>query len=155
MPRRISSSSSRLVAAMIRTSTGIGSVAPTGMRLALLEHAQQLHLQRRRHLADLVEEEAPAARRGEEALLVPDGAGEGSLHVPEQLALEQVLRQRAAVDRQERPVGPAGQVVDVPGDDLLAGAALALDQHRRVGRRHVLGELEHLDEALGLPDRPG
>ncbi len=45
--------------------------------------------------------------------------------------------------------------MDVARDDLLAGAALALDQHRRVGRRDVLGELEHLEEALGLADRPG
>ena len=67
----------------------------------LLEHAQQLHLQRQRQLADLVEEERAAVGRLEETRLVADGAGEGALHVAEELGLEQVLRDRRAVDRDE------------------------------------------------------
>ena len=55
----------------------------------------------RRHLADLVEEERAAVGLLEEALLVAQRAGEGAALVAEQLALEQVLGQRAAVDRQD------------------------------------------------------
>ena len=123
--------------------------------LALLQHPQQLDLQRRRHLADLVQEEGAAPRRREESLLVAHRAGEGALHVAEQLALQQVLRQGAAVDRQEGAVGPVREVVDVAGDDLLAGAALALDQDGGIGGRHHLGELEHVGEAARLADGPG
>ena len=106
-PFRISSSRSPLVAAITRTSTGIDSVATDRDDLALLQHAQQLHLGGRRHLTDLVQEERAAARRSELPLLVPHRAGEGSLHVPEQLALEQALRKRAAVDRRERALAPS------------------------------------------------
>ena len=71
--------------------------------LALLQHAQQLHLERRRQLADLVEEQRAAVGRPEEAgLALVVGAGEGALLVAEQLALEQRLGQRAAVDGDER-----------------------------------------------------
>ena len=72
--------------------------------LALLEHAQQLDLRRRRNLADLVEEER--SRIGElEASEPPLGrAGERALLVAEQLALEQRLGQRADVHGDERLV---------------------------------------------------
>ncbi|MFN8096101.1 MAG: hypothetical protein U0599_28455 [Vicinamibacteria bacterium] len=69
----------------------------------------------------------------EQALLVGDGAGEGAAHVAEQLRLEEPLRDRPAVDRHERPLGPRTVAVDRAGDELLAGARLAGHQHRRVG----------------------
>ena len=92
VPRRISSSRSRLVAAMRRVSIGIGLRRADGNHFAMLQHAQQLHLRRRRRLADLVEEERALRRGGEETDLVLDRAGERALHVAEQLALEQALR---------------------------------------------------------------
>src|SRR2546430_13270556 len=72
----------------------------------LLEHSKQLDLRGRRRLADFVEEEASFGGGGEEATLVLDCTGERSLHVTEQLALEQALRQCAAVDGGKRPIGP-------------------------------------------------
>ena len=45
---------------MTRTSTLIVSLPPTRSNVALLEHAQELHLRARRDLADLVEEERAA-----------------------------------------------------------------------------------------------
>ena len=62
--------------------------------LALLQHAQQLGLGVERHVADLVEEERAAARLLELAGHRPVGAGEGALLVAEELALEQVARDR-------------------------------------------------------------
>ena len=63
--------------------------------LLLLEHAQELHLQRGGQLAHLVEEERAAVGLEEEAAARAVGAGEGALRVPEELALEQRLRNRA------------------------------------------------------------
>ena len=83
-------------------STGLGAGVADPDDDPLLERAQQLHLQRERHLADLVEEQRAAVGRLELALLVGDRAGEGALHVAEQLALEQVLGDGAAVDGDER-----------------------------------------------------
>ena len=67
----------------------------------LLEDAQQLDLERQRQLADLVEEERAAVGLDEEAAPRAVGAGEGALGVPEELALEQRLGNRAAVHRDE------------------------------------------------------
>jgi len=87
-------------------------------------------------------------------LLVPHGPGKRTLHVPEELALQEVLREGAAVDGQEGSVAPGGEVVDVARHALLAGAALPLDQHGRVGGRNMLSQLEHFDEPLRFSDRP-
>ncbi len=78
--------------------------------LALLDHAQQLGLRLERHVADLVEEDAALVGDLEQALLGRDGAGEGALHVAEQVALEQVRGQVAGVDGDERLLG-AGELV--------------------------------------------
>jgi hypothetical protein len=58
--------------------------------------------------------------------------------VAEQLGLHQLLREGAAVHRQEG-AAPAAAVVDVASDQLLAGAGLADDEDGGVARRHALG----------------
>jgi hypothetical protein len=52
----------------------------------------------RGHLGDLVQEERAARRRLDEAALVAVGAGERALPVAEQLRLDQLRRERRAVD---------------------------------------------------------
>ena len=69
--------------------------------LAFLDHAQQLGLRLERDVADLVEEDAALVGELEQPLLRVDGAGEGALHVTEQVRLEQVGRQAARVDGDE------------------------------------------------------
>ena len=60
-------------------------------------------------------------------------AGEGALLVAEQLALDQLARDRGHVDRDERPGAALAEIVQRAGDQLLAGAALAGDHDRQVG----------------------
>ena len=78
------------------------------LELALLQHAQQLHLQRRAHRPDFVEEQRALVRLLEPSLPVADRAGERAAHVAEQLGLEQRLRNRAAVERDEAVQRAAG-----------------------------------------------
>ncbi len=111
--------------------------------LAALQGAEQLHLERRRHLGDLVQEQRAAVGFLEEPELVDGGAGERAAHVAEELGLEQGLGHGAAVHGHERPRRARARVVDGLGDDLLAGAGFALDQQRRVRRRHALDEVEY------------
>ena len=75
---------------------------------ALLQHAQQLHLRRRLHLGDLVEEQRAAVRELEHAGPAIVRAGERPLLVAEDLALEQRFGDRRAVDRDERETTSAG-----------------------------------------------
>src|SRR5512144_284645 len=55
------------------------------------------------------------------------GTGERAALVAEQLALDQVARQRTTVDRDEVS-GPGGGIVDRTSDELLAGAGFTADQ---------------------------
>jgi hypothetical protein len=109
-----------------------------------MQRAQELGLDAGGNLADLVEEDGAAPGDLEEAGLVPHGAGERAAHVAEQLRLEQRLGERGAVDADERRRRAGTLIVDHPDDELLAGAALAVDEHRRVERRDPGRQLEHL-----------
>src|SRR6185503_3671303 len=53
----------------------------------LLERAEELRLERRGHVADLVQEHRPVVRELEQALLLGLGVGEGALLMAEELAL--------------------------------------------------------------------
>ena len=60
-------------------------------------------------------------------------AGEGAALVAEQLALDQLARDRRHVDRHERARAALAVIVQRARDQLLAGAGLAVDHHREVG----------------------
>ena len=74
----------------------------------------------------------------EEAPVLPVGAREAALLVPEQLALDEVWARSRRSSRQERPLPATDQVVDRLRGQFLAGAALAHQQHGRGGRRHPI-----------------
>src|ERR1019366_2004154 len=78
---------------------------------ALFEDAQEVELQLRADVADLVEEERAAVRGHEPAFAALNGAREGPLLVAEQLGFEERLRERSARHRDERlVVAPARAV---------------------------------------------
>ena len=131
------------MAAISRTSVRIVSLPPTRSNACSCSTRRILACRGQRHVADLVEEERAAVALLELADAAAVGAGEGALLVAEQLALQQGLRDGGAVEGQERRLGPGAVLVDGAGDQFLAGAALAGDQHR-----HVLGG----DAADGLVD---
>ena len=101
--------------------------------LAFLQHAQNLDLQHRAHLADLVEEDRPLVGDFDESFLVAVRSGECASHVAEQLRVQERLGERAAVDGDERPVAARRAHVNRAGDELLAGARFAGDQHGAAG----------------------
>ena len=81
----------------------------------------------------------------EASRLASGGAGKRPLLVAEQLGFEQVFGDGRAVDGHERAVGPRAQHVQRARKQLLAGAALALDQDRGVvGRRRAVQRLRDL-----------
>jgi hypothetical protein len=69
-------------------------------------------------------------------------AGEGAALVAEQRRLGQRRRDRAAVDDHERLLGAGARQVQGLRDQLLAGAGLAVDQHRQIGRRDLREPVE-------------
>ena len=94
----------------------------------------------------------PPVRAVEQSRLRALGVGERTLRVPEQLALQQRLGHRRAVDGHEGPAATVAPLVDRARDDLLAGAALAGDEHGGVGRRDALDQVVCLLHRGALPD---
>ncbi len=113
---------------------------------AVLDHAQQLRLDRLRHLDQLIQEQRAAVGHFEQAGFVADRAGEGAFHVTEHFRFEQRLGKRGAVHRDERPAGAAAVLMDELGDHLLAAAALAGDEHRGVGSRDAPRQRDRVAE---------
>ena len=95
------------------------------LELVLLEHAEQLHLQLGRGGVDLVEKDGAGMGGLEASGAVVDGPGEGAADVAEELAFQEVLRQRPAVDADEGAAAARAEAVDRLGNQLLAGARLA------------------------------
>ena len=100
---------------------------------ALLQHAQELGLHLHRHLADLVEHDRARACLEEQPLARDLRIRERAADMAKQLALEQIRRHRAAIDRDKRLATTRGRErVKRPGNELLAGSGLAGHEHRRV-----------------------
>ncbi len=125
--------------------------------LALLQHAQQLDLQRQRHIADLVEKQRAAAGLLEQPGLRLAGAGERTLGMAEKFRLEQGFGNGGAVDGDERPGLPRAGTVNGAGQHFLAGARLAANEHAGLAARHQSGfgqQCEHArtgGENVGAP----
>ena len=81
-----------------------------------------------------------------------DRASERALGVTEQLAFQQLLRQRATVDGDEGTRGARAGVVDGLGHQLLARTGRAGDQHADIGCRHHARLLENLLHLRGASD---
>jgi len=81
-------------------------VPPHPLEALVLQHPEELRLERRPDVADLVKEHGPPVGDLELAALLLVGAGEGAPLVAEQLRLEELLGQGHVVDDHERPRRP-------------------------------------------------
>src|SRR6266545_2591794 len=100
---------------------------------------------RSREDADVDQEHRPTVGELELAEPARERAGERAALVSEELALEQRVGDSGAVDRDEGPLTAYRELVDGPGEELLARSALPLQEHRGVGRSDPLSLL--LDRA--------
>src|SRR5580692_4869732 len=73
--------------------------------------------------------------------------------MPEKFALQQILWNRSAIDRNERLEATIAVMMNRPRDQLLAGAAFAGDHYRCVAMRDAAHHLEDLLHRLGLADQ--
>ena len=126
-----------------------GRRAAHALELPVLDHPQQLGLELERQLADLVEEEGAAVGDLEPPLAQGGRPGEGALLVAEELALDERGGQGGAVELDEGPLPPGAQRVEGVGDEVLAHAGLALEEHGRRGRRHLLDLGQHVAQRVG------
>src|SRR5262249_47738628 len=108
------------------------------LKLAFLQHPQNFDLQRGTHLTDFVEENGAPVGEFKTPQALGSGTRKGALLMPKELAFEQILRNGATVDRDERFVLAIAAVVERPRDEFLARTALPVDEDRAVSIRHLL-----------------
>ncbi|MCY1187966.1 hypothetical protein D9M73_290110 [compost metagenome] len=71
----------------------------------------------------------------------------------EQLGLDQLFRNRSAVDRDERLLRAPRQAVQGARHQFLAGPALATDQYRRVGRSQFRHQIAQVLDTLAVAEQ--
>ena len=97
-------------------------LAADAMKLAFLEHAQELRLGGLMQVAGLVKEERAAVGQFELPAARAARSGERALLMAEHLAFEQLGRNGGAVHLDERTGGERALAVNVRGQQFLAGA---------------------------------
>ena len=153
VPSRTIAARSRCVAATTRTLTRIGFAPPTRSTKPSCSTRKKPHLRIQRQLADFIQEQRAHVGPLEPALPRFVRAGEAALLVAEQLRVDQLARNRAAIDAQERPAVPVAAIVNRARNQLLAGARFAQDQHRHFGAAHQVDALHHLRQTRTLRRR--
>ena len=83
--------------------------------VTILEHSQKPGLQLLGHRIDFVQEEGPVIALFEKSDFIHHGAGKRSLFMAEQLRFKQVVREGAAIDRNERMMLPRTVEMERPG----------------------------------------
>src|SRR3954470_5528823 len=111
---------------------------------------QELGLKRGMHLADLIEKDSAIVGLVELAQLLAAGPGECALLVSKKFALQQLVRDGGAIHFYEGPLPASGLRINHARDHLLAGAALAANEHGGIGVGHFFdGELDVLHLRAG------
>ena len=125
---------------------------PDRPHLTLLNHTQQLDLQQQRHVTDFIQKQRTAPGHLKQSLVVAHRAGKRALDVAEQLGFEQLFGNRRAVHRHKWPRLALARIVDGMRQQLLAGTAVALDQHAGIALRHQTGARKQIFHCRALGD---
>src|SRR5487761_66292 len=113
------------------------------LKLAFLQYAQQLHLNRRRHVADFVKKQRAFVGEFEFPGLAGGRAGERSLFVSEKLAFEKVFRNGCAVDFDKRTGSATGMLVNGARDQIFSAAAFTAEQDSGIRRCDALDQSQY------------
>src|SRR5262249_12742871 len=96
--------------------------AADSMKFSVLEHTQELGLQRERHVSDLAQEARASVRHFQLALLQPVCAGECASLMSKKFVLKQRFREGDTVDDHQRHGLTRAPLVDGTGEEFLTRA---------------------------------
>ncbi len=99
------------------------------MVVPILQEAEEFGLNAQAERLDFVEQDSPPLRLRNQPGLVGPGTGKGPLRMPEQLALEQLLWDSPAVDRQKRFPCPATEIVQRSCTQLFTRPSFTGKEH--------------------------
>jgi hypothetical protein len=131
---------------------GAGLRRAQALELSFLQDAQQLRLHVHREIADLIEKDRSAIRQLEPPVPRGHGARERTALVSEQLALDQGLGKRSAVDPDEGTCAARAAVMDGAREQLFAGAGLAEQEHGAVSRGDFLDLCQRLAKSGAIAE---
>jgi len=126
--------------------------ASQAFKFAILEHSEQFPLEFEGQLSDFIQKKCAAVCNLETTDVFGMGTGEGPFLMAEQLALNEVCRQCGAIHLDQRLVFAQAQVVNGPGNQLLAGSRFAQDEDRGIAAGYLLDLIEHIFKAIALAD---
>jgi len=101
-------------------------------------------LQLQRNLADFVQKNGATVCELESSDPVAMRAREGTFDVTEEFTFEEFLRNRGAIDFDQRPFGPVTARMDCPRDEFLADAGFAENENIRGRIRHGFHLCQHV-----------
>ncbi len=111
---------------------------------AIVQEAQQFGLHARRHFADFIQQHRAAVRLLKEALFPFQRVRIRARRVTKQLALSDVIRDRPAVERQERFFAACAAQMAGACQHIFTGAGVANNQQRRIVHRQLARLVDHL-----------
>ncbi|MNP13147.1 hypothetical protein D3C76_1054160 [compost metagenome] len=103
------------------------AVITDALNIAVLQHAQQLSLQRLRQFTDFIEEKRAVVGHFKLAAAVADGSRKRPFHMTEQLAFRHTFRQRGTVQIDQRIDRAWRTFVDRLRHQLFPGAGFPAD----------------------------
>src|ERR1700722_5915424 len=118
------------------------AVTTDRLKLAVLQHAEQLGLHFWRQIADLVEKKSAAVRQLKAPDSIGHGPAKGALNVTKQLAFEQLARNRTAVELDQGTLTLRTVLMDGAGHQFLADAGLAQNKYGSICWRDHFNLLE-------------
>ena len=121
-----------------------GRIAAHALKGTALEDAQNFRLCGGGHVADFIEEQRAAVALLKLADALGVGAGERAFFVPEEFALQQMLRNRGAVDGEKGPIATLAVAVNGARDELLPRAAFAGDERSGIAGGELADGFENL-----------
>ena len=121
-----------------------GACATHSFKFSFLKHPQELGLNHRRDFTDLIQEYRPTMSQLKPSLTARYRSGKSSLFMTKEFALDQVVGNRRTINGDERLFGSCAVFVDGARNQFLTGTTLALNQHRRLGARHLPNQIIEL-----------
>ena len=131
-----------------------GDVLTHPLHLPTFEHAKHARLQIERQFADFVDEDRAFVGGFESALALCRRPSKGALRMAKQLGLDEILGDRSAVDHHVRASCARTRFVHCFTREFLAGAGLAQNEHRRVGRGDLFENSKGFFEGLRARSKP-
>ncbi len=114
--------------------------------MLVLKKAQQHDLRARCHRFDLIKQQRTTVRLCYQSAVCSPGVRKGTLFVPKQLALKQIVRQCTAIDWNEAKIPSRTQIVQCTGREFLSGTGFAEDQDSGVDLCNPLDPAQSVEE---------